>query len=149
MDSRKENDDLLIHSRKSEKEYHDKLYSEAALFEPGTWLEKPVKLVIDSFRSQLEHNDKNINVLDLGCGVGRNSIPIAKMIKDKGGFVTCVDLLGSACSKLEEYSNQYNVEDVIIPVLADVENYKITKRNIFIFFNYFSYFINHTLGFFV
>ena len=128
MNSHKE-DDLLIRSRKSEKEYHDKLYSRAVLFEPGTWLGKPVKLVIDSFRSQLKHGDKNINVLDLGCGVGRNSIPIAKILKDKGGFITCVDLLDSAYSKLKEYSKQHNVKDVIVPVLADVENYKITKNN--------------------
>lgn len=118
---------IFIQARKSERKYHDELYNNTTLFSKGSWLEKPVGLVINSFKSQLEYKNNDVNVLDLGCGVGRNCIPIAKMIKNIGS-VTCVDLLESALSKLEKYAKEYQVKNVIIPVLADVQNYIIEKN---------------------
>lgn len=58
--------------RQEEKNYHEQY----KLFEAGSWLFKPVKTVMDL----MNHFDgqNNLQVLDLGSGVGRNSIPIAK-----------------------------------------------------------------------
>lgn len=116
-------------ARLSEKKYHDELYNTAVLFKSGTWLANPVELVINSFKSQLKHNKDNINVLDLGCGVGRNSIPIAKMIKNKNGTITSIDLLKSAILKLKIYSRLHNVENAIIPIQADAEHFNIKKHS--------------------
>ena len=54
----------------------------------------------------------NLQVLDLGSGVGRNSIPIAKN-KNTSGTVTCVDLLNSALTKLQIYSKEHDVFEAI------------------------------------
>jgi 2-polyprenyl-3-methyl-5-hydroxy-6-metoxy-1,4-benzoquinol methylase len=70
-------------------------------------------------------NKENISVLDLGSGVGRNSIPLAEVIKDNKGKVVCVDLLDSALSKLKEYSKEYDVEEVIRTEKPDIGNYEI------------------------
>ncbi|QQZ08729.1 class I SAM-dependent methyltransferase [Heyndrickxia vini] len=109
--------------RNEEKKYHDFCYDNYQLFKEGSWLHKPVKTVMDLL--PLFSSKKNINVLDLGSGVGRNSIPIAETIKDKNGKVVCVDLLDSALCKLEKYSKIYNVEEVIRLEKADIENFQI------------------------
>jgi predicted O-methyltransferase YrrM len=67
----------------------------------------------------------NLIVLDLGCRLGRNSIPIAEKIKDKGGKVVCVDLLDSAIEKLEKYIEEFGVENIIETELADLGHYHI------------------------
>ncbi|MCM3617669.1 class I SAM-dependent methyltransferase [Sutcliffiella horikoshii] len=116
--------------RSEEKKYHDFCYENYKLFEEGSWLYKPVKTVTDLI--PLFENNENINVLDLGCGVGRNSIPIAEAIKSKKGKVVCVDLLDSALRKLKQYSKEYKVEEVILTEKADIGNYEI-KPNEFDF----------------
>ena len=106
-----------------EKKYHDYCYENYRLFEEGSWLYKPVKTVIDLL--PLFDNNMDLKALDLGCGVGRNSIPIAEAIKQKNGKIVCVDLLDSALNKLKEYSKEFKVEDVILSVKADIGNYEI------------------------
>lgn len=109
--------------RQKEKEYHDECYENNIVFKPGSWLHKPVKTIIHLMSN---FDDKpEVTVLDLGSGVGRNSIPIAEMLKQKKGKVICVDLLESAISKLVEYSSHYDVKDKICPVLSDISNYSI------------------------
>lgn len=93
--------------REEEKKYHDDCYANAELFKPGSWLHKPVKTIMDLL--DLLDNQTEMNVLDLGCRVGRNSIPIAQRFFQKDATITCVDLLESAMIKLEEYSQQFHV----------------------------------------
>jgi 2-polyprenyl-3-methyl-5-hydroxy-6-metoxy-1,4-benzoquinol methylase len=112
--------------RKEEKKYHDFCYENYKLFEEGSWLYKLVKTVMDIL--PLFNNNENIRVLDLGSGVGRNSIPIAQEIKNKNGKVICVDLLDSALDKLKLYSEEYGVEKVIETKKADIGHYEITKN---------------------
>ncbi|PGZ55906.1 methyltransferase [Bacillus cereus] len=109
--------------RQEEKKYHDLCYEQYKLFEIGSWLYKPVKTVmdlIDYFEGQ-----NNLQVLDLGSGVGRNSIPIAQKIQNSSGTVTCVDLLDSALTKLQTYSKEYGVINNIKTEQAAIENYYI------------------------
>lgn len=112
--------------REEEKKYHDFCYDNYKLFEEGSWLYKPVKTVIDLL--PLYNNKENIRVLDLGSGVGRNSIPLAQKIKSKNGKIVCVDLLDSALEKLKLYSEEYEVEEVIETVKADIGHYEINKN---------------------
>ncbi|WP_369810001.1 class I SAM-dependent methyltransferase [Gracilibacillus caseinilyticus] len=67
-----------------------------------------------------------VRVLDLGCGVGRNSIPIAQRLNK--GTVVCVDLLPSAIEKLEYYSHKFEVEEFIESVRSDIGNYTINEN---------------------
>ncbi|RFB51204.1 class I SAM-dependent methyltransferase [Bacillus thuringiensis] len=112
--------------RQEEQKYHDLCYEQYKLFETGSWLYKPVKTVMDL----INHFDgqNNLQVLDLGSGVGRNSIPIAQKIRNTSGTVTCVDLLNSALTKLQTYSKEHDVFEVIKTEQAAIENYHIDSN---------------------
>jgi len=110
------------HARLEEMKYHEKFYGETTLFQPGTWLSKPVKVVMDLLEEVILDNAK---VLDLGCGVGRNSIPIAQRLQAFNGTVDCVDLLPIAIQKLMDHAEEYKVSDIIHAVTADAEYYEI------------------------
>lgn len=69
--------------RLKEKKYHDYCYENYSLFEKGSWLYKPVQTVIDLL--PMFSGQSPVKVLDLGAGVGRNSIPIVERVKDHGG----------------------------------------------------------------
>ncbi|WP_316571737.1 class I SAM-dependent methyltransferase [Neobacillus sp. YIM B06451] len=109
--------------REAEKMYHDFCYENYKLFEQGSWLHKPVQTVMELIPFIKEK--QNCRVLDLGCGVGRNSIPIAEEIKETNGKVICVDLLPSAIEKLDAYRKEFNVESVIELEQADIADYQI------------------------
>ncbi|MBU9722838.1 MULTISPECIES: class I SAM-dependent methyltransferase [Bacillaceae] len=111
--------------RNAEKKYHDACYENYRLFQKGSWLYKPVKTVMDIL--PIFDGKEGLKVLDLGAGVGRNSIPVAEKIKDAGGKVVCVDLLDSAIEKLMEYSKEFNVENAIQPIKSDIGRYQIEK----------------------
>ncbi|MFJ8260383.1 class I SAM-dependent methyltransferase [Rummeliibacillus sp. NPDC094406] len=108
--------------RQEEKLYHDYCYDNYKLFEQGSWLYKPVTTILD-LMAYFEEKDI-IKVLDLGCGVGRNSIPIAQKLK-VGSYVVCVDLLDTAVEKLRQYSNELNVQQIIVPYKEDIANFVI------------------------
>lgn len=115
--------DRIARIRAEEKKYHDSCYEKYDVFEPGTWLHKPVKSILDVFD---EFKDRDyVSVLDLGSGVGRNSIPMAKSMRNRSGQVVCVDILPSAMQKLEQYSKQYGIEQYIIPRVSDIEQFRI------------------------
>ncbi|MGH1283775.1 class I SAM-dependent methyltransferase [Bacillus toyonensis] len=112
--------------RQEEKKYHDPCYEQYKLFETGSWLYKPVKTVMDMM--EYFEGQNNLQVLDLGSGVRRNSIPIAQKIKNCSGTVTCVDLLHSALTKLQVYSKEHDVFEVIKTEQAAIENYHIDSN---------------------
>ncbi|MGE7881633.1 class I SAM-dependent methyltransferase [Bacillus sp. NPDC094077] len=109
--------------RQEEKKYHDLCYEQYKLFEAGSWLYKPVKTVMDLM--DYFEGQNNLQVLDLGSGVGRNSIPIAQKIMNSGGTVTCVDLLNSALTKLQIYSREHGVFEEIKAEQSAIEDYYI------------------------
>jgi 2-polyprenyl-3-methyl-5-hydroxy-6-metoxy-1,4-benzoquinol methylase len=112
--------------RSEEKKYHEACYDDYKLFQLGTWLHKPVKTVIDLIDC---FNDRSeLSVLDLGSGVGRNSIPIAKSLKHRYGKVVCVDLLDSALDKLKKYSEEFDVQQYIKAIQSDVETFEIQQE---------------------
>lgn len=88
----------LSEIRDAERISHTKIYSKATLFEKGTWLEKPIKTVVDLFPFLDLHNP--LRILDLGSGIGRNSIPFAQRYRDIECEIECVDILALAIDKL-------------------------------------------------
>lgn len=114
----------IQHIRQKEKEYHEHCYANNKLFEEGSWLFKPVSGVIEMMN--VFQDQQSVTVLDLGCGVGRNSIPIAKRMK--GGKVVCVDLLSFALYRLQRYSYDFDVADRIQTVESTIEDYGITAN---------------------
>lgn len=109
--------------RSEEKKYHENFYRHHRLFEKGSWLHKPVETILELI-PYIEHRGR-INILDLGSGVGRNSIPLAERVKVNGGKVVCVDILDSALEQLIQYSEEFNVKEVIQTEKADIGDYLI------------------------
>ncbi|QYR21304.1 methyltransferase [Paenibacillus sp. sptzw28] len=67
-------DNRIEKIRTEERNYHEACYENYKLFEAGSWLHKPVKTVMEYLAA---FDDREyLSVLDLGSGVGRNSIPI-------------------------------------------------------------------------
>ncbi|BBF45060.1 methyltransferase [Lachnospiraceae bacterium KM106-2] len=109
--------------RKAERLSHTMAYSEHELFERGTWLANPIHALTDLYPYYKEY--EKINVLDLGCGIGRNSIPFAIQFKENACKIDCVDLLELAIEQLHQYSCQYGVEQMITGVVSTAEAYAI------------------------
>ena len=74
-----------------------------------------------------EYND--LKVLDLGCGVGRNSIYIAEKFRDINCIVDCVDLLEIAIEKLILNADEHSVAAKINGVVKSIEEYEIKENS--------------------
>lgn len=119
------NSTKLQHIRSEERKYHEQYYENHSLYEKGTWLEEPNEIVMDLL--SYFNLKAPLQVLDLGCGVGKNSIPLANKMKSAGGLVTCVDLLEKALHKLIQYSEKHKVDHIISTEQSDISNYFIPK----------------------
>lgn len=117
--------------RKKEMEYHKKCYTENILFESGSWLQKPVKTVLNSFELLRKHD--KMMILDIGSGVGRNAIPIAQLIKGTEGKVVCIDILDEAIDFLDKYSRKYEIEEHIIGIRSSFDEYDINDSYDFVY----------------
>lgn len=118
------NAETLKSIREAEKQSHMEVYSTAKLFESGSWLRKPVKTVTDLF--DYFNDYQRINVLDLGCGVGRNCIPIATEFKNKCS-IDCVDILEFAIDELTKNSVEYVVDKEINGIVSSIDDFLIKE----------------------
>lgn len=117
----------LIRIREAEKESHDQIYSSAKLYEAGSWLCKPVKTVLELLPHFAEYEE--LRILDLGCGVGRNCIPIARAYSNISCKIEGVDLLETAIAGLRENAARYHVEKYIKGILSPLEAYPIAENS--------------------
>lgn len=104
--------------------YHRNLYLTKELFKPGSWLAKPETRIIGLVDKYLTGRPR-VTVLDLGSGVGRNAIPVARKIRALGGKVICVDILDTAISKLDAYARKYHVASAVTGYCQPVEDFRI------------------------
>lgn len=109
--------------RQAEAKSHTEAYTNHQLFEAGSWLAKPVKTVLELL--PLFDGYSEFRGLDLGCGVGRNSIPVAQHFQDIPCRVDCVDILELAVGKLKENARQYGVTDRINGVVSSIDDYEL------------------------
>ena len=110
--------------RESERKSHTEIYTKEKLYETDSWLKKPIKTVQELMSLFCDRH--KFRVLDLGCGVGRNSIYVAKEFSGKECRIDCVDLLLIAIEKLNEYASDYGVTHSINGIVSSIEDYKIT-----------------------
>ncbi len=111
--------------RESEKRSHTKIYTDEALYNTDSWLKKPIKTV-QELMPLLSDRDC-LQALDLGCGVGRNSIYIAETFKNRDCQVDCVDILDIAIEKLKSNACSRGVEKNINGMVGTIEQYSIPK----------------------
>lgn len=111
--------------RENERQSHIDMYKQADLFQEGSWLQKPVKTVMELLPLLNLHPD--MHFLDLGCGVGRNSIPIAKYFQKSSCRIDCIDILDLAIEKLNAYANAHHVARMINGIECDIESFPIQE----------------------
>ncbi|MNK57862.1 arsenite S-adenosylmethyltransferase [compost metagenome] len=108
-------------ARKAEETYHSKLYNEKEILEPGTWMSEPIPLVME-LQDRLLQYKKDIVIMDLGSGAGRNTIPLALKLKGSSSRVIGIDLLDEAVNKLRENAAEYGVEQLVEAQKGDAEH---------------------------
>ena len=112
--------------RESEKQSHIEMYSNSELYKEGSWLRKPIKTILDII--PLFSDTPELNVLDLGCGVGRNCIAIAQSFKNIPCKIDCVDILNLAIEKLYDNAKELGVASSINGIVETIENYHIKEN---------------------
>lgn len=120
-------DKRLEEIRESERKSHTEMYSNEELYNSESWLKKPIKTVRDLI--PLFNDYKKLDVLDLGCGVGRNCLAIAQEYKNIDCSIDCVDILEIAIEKLSQYADEYGVLHCINGIVKPIEDYKIEKES--------------------
>jgi cyclopropane fatty-acyl-phospholipid synthase-like methyltransferase len=108
----------LTRARAETISYHTQYYTKHKLFENGSWLEIPdagIPTLINRFAGS-----PDFRVLDLGAGVGRNAIALAKALP-QDSRVTCVELISVATDLLRKYAAEHQVEEKIVVVNEDFE----------------------------
>lgn len=113
--------------RQAEAESHTQAYTSHSLFSPGSWLAKPVKTVLDLL--PMFEGYSKFRALDLGSGVGRNSIPVAQYFKDIPCQVDCVDILELAIEKLKENALRFGVGDRIHGIVSPIDTFEIEENS--------------------
>lgn len=116
-------DERLKRIRESERKSHIEIYTDEKLYATDSWLKKPIKTVRNII--PLFEDYKELRVLDLGSGVGRNSIYVAECFRDRDCRVDCVDLLEIAIEKLHKNAKEHNVSESIRGNLQSIEEYTI------------------------
>jgi len=113
---------IFKQAREYERKYHEELYGNHELFEPGTWLHRPASYAVKSFELISKHS--GVRALDLGAGVGRHSIPLAQHF-GPAAEVICVDLLDTAIGCLMVNAKKQGVGDAITGVVEDVATFDL------------------------
>lgn len=119
-------EDRIISIRKAEAVSHTEAYSHYELFSTGSWLSKPVKTVLDLF--PYFQNYRQLRALDLGSGVGRNAIPVAKHFKDIPCHIDCVDILELAIEKLRDNARTHDVDNSIYGIVKSIDCFPIAEE---------------------
>jgi len=118
--------DRIKQIRESEKKSHIEMYSNEELYKSDGWLKKPIKTVQELI--PLFQNYEKIRALDLGCGVGRNSIPIAYEYKNIECTIDCVDILKLAIEKLYTNAKKYGIHSNIHGVVNTIEEFTVKEN---------------------
>ena len=118
-------DERVAKIREQEVLAHTKMYQSEILFSGESWLKKPVRAVMELL--PILEQRPMARILDLGCGVGRNCIPLAQALSSKCQ-VEAVDYLEIAIEKLIENAERYGVKKEIRGITSTIEDFRIRQN---------------------
>ncbi len=107
--------------------YHEEYYGAHKLFEKGSWLENhdaEIATIISGLQDV-----PNPRILDIGCGVGRNALPLATSLRDAGVEVVCLDVLESAIEMLKQNAMEHRVVENIKAQPFDMDDLVIEENS--------------------
>ncbi len=113
-------DSMFAGGRAETLRYHEDLYASTPLGAADSWLVEPDRLVLKSI--DLSSGMDPILAFDLGAGVGRHTIPMARGLA-AGSRVVAVDVIPSAIRHLEANCNAAGVSDAVTPIVRDLEEF--------------------------
>lgn len=113
--------------RENERRSHEDVYRNHTLYESGSWLQKPVKTVTELLPCFEKASE--FCALDLGCGVGRNCIAIARHFTHIPCWIDCVDILPIAIEKLNLNASAYGVSQSINGIVSPLEDFSISENS--------------------
>lgn len=119
-------DNRINQIRESERKSHIEIYLKEELYKTDSWLNKPIKTVVDIIPYFKAY--EKLNALDLGCGIGRNCIAVAQFYKNIACSIECVDLLELAIEKLQNNAKVHGVDEIIHGTVQSIEDYQIEKE---------------------
>ena len=119
-------DNRLSEIRRAEAFSHTEAYTNLELFEAGSWLSRPVKPIMDLMPHFREY--QNFRGLDLGCGIGRNCIPVLCALPGISKEMDCVDILPLAIAKLRENAEKYQVGGSVNGIVCAADDYLIEEN---------------------
>ncbi len=105
-------------ARERTRDYHEQYYGRHELYAPGSWLAQSDPR-LPALAAGLTAESR---VLDLGCGVGRNTIELTKRC---GAHVTAVDILPSAIEKLTAYASRHGVSERVLAICSEMEEFAL------------------------
>lgn len=117
----------LSQIRESEKKSHIEMYSNEQLYKTESWLKKPIRTIQNLIPMLQDYT--TLKVLDLGCGIGRNCIPIALAYKSINCSIDCVDILDMAIEKLYTNATEYGVQENINGIVCFVINSNVKEHD--------------------
>lgn len=118
---------ILKQIRENERKSHIAMYSNHSLYKEGSWLTKPIKTVVDLF--PYFDSRSELTVLDLGCGIGRNCISIARHFQKVSCHIDCVDILDLAIDQLEHYAKGFDVAHNIHGIVRSIDDFLIPPNH--------------------
>jgi 2-polyprenyl-3-methyl-5-hydroxy-6-metoxy-1,4-benzoquinol methylase len=130
--------DRLERARLETSNYHKLYYSQHKLFEEKSWLAQPDAGLIRLLEEKLNtgsatvclHQSK-LRILDLGCGVGRNAVPMAQALHRAQieAEIIAVDLLNQSIDLLNKNSAKHRVGHLIKGIVADNDDFVIEPQS--------------------
>lgn len=117
----------ILDIRQEEAFYHSTHYQSYSLDSKDSWLGYPVQDLVE-LGIDISKKKKNSSFLDLGAGVGRNSIPIVKSNLYNQVKIDCVDILPTAIEQFSEYAQEYNILDSFNFFVSDIFNFDLSNK---------------------
>ncbi|MBG6215237.1 MAG: class I SAM-dependent methyltransferase [Cryobacterium sp.] len=114
-------DSVFAGGRAETLRYHEDLYASTPLGTAGSWLLGPDRLVLKAI--DLSGGVGPILAFDLGAGIGRHTIPMARGLA-AGSRVVAVDVIPSAIRRLEVNCAEAGVSDSVTPIVRDLEEFE-------------------------
>jgi 2-polyprenyl-3-methyl-5-hydroxy-6-metoxy-1,4-benzoquinol methylase len=130
--------DRLERARLETANYHKLYYSQHKLFEEKSWLAQPdsdlMKLLEEKLTSgsdRIRLHQSQLRILDLGCGVGRNAVPMAQALHKAQieAEIIAVDLLHQSIDLLNQNSSKHRVGHLITGIVADNDEFVIEPQS--------------------